>query len=226
MKRQEFEEIEAYMKRRMCDSAHDVQHIYRVLYAALDIAGHEENVDCDVLLAAALLHDIGREAQFKDPTVCHAEVGAKMAYAYLLGRGWKVEKAAQVYDCIDTHRYRGDNEPESIEAKILFDADKLDTAGAMGIARTLIYEGQVGESLYQLDANGDIVRQYFGEDENSFFQEYNYKLKKIYDRFYTARGKAIAHLRRRTAVDFYNSLYSEITDTRRSGAERVESLLA
>jgi uncharacterized protein len=142
MKRQEFIEIESYMKRRMRDSAHDVQHIYRVLYAALDIAGHEEAVDYDILIAAALLHDIGREAQFQNPAVCHAEVGAKMAYAYLLGRGWAVEKAAEVYDCINTHRYRGDNEPESIEAKILFDADKLDTAGAMGIARTLIYEGR------------------------------------------------------------------------------------
>jgi uncharacterized protein len=59
----------------MKDSAHDTEHIYRVLYVALDIARYEENVDGDVLIAACLLHDIGREEQNADPAVCHAAAG-------------------------------------------------------------------------------------------------------------------------------------------------------
>ncbi len=76
MKTKDYRLIEAYMLSCMRDSAHDREHIYRVLYAALDIASFEEPVDSDVLIAACLLHDIGRREQFENPALCHAAVGA------------------------------------------------------------------------------------------------------------------------------------------------------
>lgn len=63
----------------MEDSVHDKEHIYRVLYNALNIAKTEENVDYDVLICACLLHDIGRKEQFENPSLCHAKVGAELA---------------------------------------------------------------------------------------------------------------------------------------------------
>jgi len=227
MTRNEFESIEQYMLSCMQDSAHDKNHVYRVLYAAVDIAAQEEEcIDEDVLLAACLLHDIGREKQAADPSLCHAEVGGEMAYQYLLSQRWNVPKAAHVRVCIALHRYRGGNPPESLEAKILFDADKLDASGALGIARTLIYEGQVTEPLYILDEKGCILTDGVGgEEPSSFFQEYNYKLQKVYDVLYTNRAKEIAAIRRETAVRFYTGLFGEITQNHHAGIMGIVKML-
>jgi uncharacterized protein len=215
--------IEEYMLSCMNDGAHDEQHVYRVLYAALDIAS-EYGIDLDVLIAASLLHDIGRDAQFKDPKLDHAVVGSELAYAYLLDHGWPEEKARHVKACIRTHRYRNDDQPESMEAKILFDADKLDVAGTLGIARTLAYKGIVGEPLYSLDAEGN-VRDGNGDAECSFFQEYHWKLKKVYDKFYTEAAARIAAGRRESSEAFYRSMLAEVGTTHRTGRARLADLL-
>jgi len=226
--RNEFESIEKHMLSCMTDSAHDKHHVCRVLYAAVDIASHEaEQINEDVLLAACLLHDIGRERQAADPSLCHAAVGGEMACDFLLARGWDEAMAGHVKACISTHRYRSGNSPQSVEAKILFDADKLDVSGAMGIARTLIYEGQVTEPLYILDEkNGILTDAGGGEEPTSFFQEYNYKLCKVYDAFYTARARDIALSRRKTAVDFYKGLYDEITGLYQTGSSNLAGMLS
>ena len=136
--------LENYMLSCMEDSAHDKEHIYRVLYHGLEIAKTENHVDYDVLITACLLHDIGRREQFENPALCHAIVGGQKAYNFLTEHGFEEDFANRVKHCIETHRYRQNQRPESPEspeAKILFDADKLDATGAMGIARTLIYKG-------------------------------------------------------------------------------------
>ena len=222
----EYNEIENYMLSKMQDIAHDQHHVYRVLYAAIDIAKSIDETDKDVLLAACLLHDIGREKQFANlDNICHAKIGGKMAYEFLLSRQWPIQKALHVKECIAAHRYRSDRAPKSIEAKILFDADKLDASGAIGIARTLIYEGQVMEPLYILSENGTIIADGGGAEISSFFQEYNYKLKNVYDSFFTDRARAIALNRQRTAVDFYNGLFKEITQNYENGRNHLDALL-
>ena len=148
--------FEEYMISCMEDSAHDKEHIYRVLYNALRIAKKEKNVDYDVLICACLLHDIGRKEQFANPELCHAIVGSEKAYSFLVGNGYEIQYAEKVKHCIRTHRYRKNNLPESLEAKILFDADKLDATGTMGIARTLIYKGIVSEPIYTLLPDGSV----------------------------------------------------------------------
>lgn len=217
MRKQEYKAIEDYMLDLMKDSAHDKHHIYRVLFLALDIARYEKKTDMDVLVAACLLHDIGREQQAEDLDLDHAKIGAKLAFDFLLARQWSSDKAQHVRDCIASHRYRKDSLPESLEAKILFDADKLDAAGAMGIARTLIYGGQIYEPLYILDEEDEIVTEGGGAEVSSFFQEYNYKLKNIYDTFFTDRAKEIAASRQKTALVFYEGLYMEISHNYREG---------
>lgn len=225
MTNQEFRKIEAYMLSQMKDSAHDRYHIDRVLHFALDIAATEKGVDMDVLLAACLLHDIGRERQAENLELCHAEIGGDMAKEYLLQSGWSPDKACHVQACIASHRYRGNNEPESIEAKILFDADKLDATGAMGIARTLIYGGQIGEPLYLLDQNGDILVEETDAERTTFFQEYHYKLKKVYRAFYTERARQLAAEHQKNAEAFYNALFSEIHSNRKTGVRKLEEIL-
>ena len=208
MKQSVFQQLETYMHTCMQDSAHDKEHVYRVLYTALDLAACEASVDMDVLLAACLLHDIGRQEQYRDPSVCHAAFGAEKARTYLLKQGFAPDFADHVAACIQTHRFRKATPPASIEAKILFDADKLDATGAMGIARTLQYNGKMDEPLYSLDDAGH-VSDGNGDLQPSFLQEYHFKLQKLYGRFYTARGAALAAQRHAAAEAFYLQLLHE-----------------
>ena len=217
--------IENYMLSCMDDSAHDKEHIYRVLYHAMEIAKTLQDVDYDVLIAACLLHDIGRKEQFENPALCHASVGSEKAFAFLTAHGFEPEYAARVRHCIKTHRYRENNLPESLEAKILFDADKLDVAGGMGIARTLIYKGIVSEPLYSLLPDGS-VSDGSRDAAPSFFQEYKYKLEHIYDHFYTEKAASLAEERRQAAVDFYHSLYRETVSSYHAGRDALAGLLS
>lgn len=216
--------LENYMCSCMEDSAHDKEHIYRVLYNGLEIAGAEAGVDYDVLIAACLLHDIGRREQFADPTLCHAMVGGDKAYRFLTEHGFGAEFAEKVRHCIQTHRFRKSMPPESIEAKILFDADKLDVTGALGIARTLMYKGNVAEPIYNVLPGGRISDG-TADTAPSFFREYKFKLEKLYDKFYTAKGAALAQERREIAAAFYESLYREVNTGYASGRQRLEELV-
>lgn len=204
-----YKTLEAYMQSCMEDSAHDAQHVYRVLYYAMDIARDAKQVDYDVLITACLLHDIGRKEQFEDPAVCHAAAGAQKAKQFLQSLGSNEEFIQKVCHCIATHRYSKKAPAQTLEAKILFDADKLDVAGAAGIARTLLYQGTMGQSLYTLNDKG-LVSDGTGDAVPSFFQEYQRKLANLYDGFLTDRGKEMAQQRQRAALDFYRALYEEM----------------
>lgn len=225
MTRKTFEELEQYMRFCMEDSAHDSEHIYRVLSVALEIANHEGDVNFDILICACLLHDIGRKEQFEHPELCHAMVGGKKAYRYLKEHGFGPVFAGRVKECIQSHRYREEHPPQSLEAKILFDADKIDVAGAIGIARTLLYQGEGPQPLYLLERDGQ-VSDGNGDETPSFFREYHFKLKKIYDCFQTVRGREIALEQRETAETFYRSLLKEVRGSREAGKPVLDSLLS
>ena len=216
--------LEAYMITSMDDSAHDKEHVYRVLYNALEIAKSEPEVDYDILITACLLHDIGRKDQVADPSLCHAEVGSEKAYRFLLELGLDEAFASCVRHCILTHRFRKNLPPQTIEAKILFDADKLDVTGAIGIARTLMYKADTKEPLYTFRPDGTISDGE-GEDAPSFFREYKFKLEKLYDRFYTEAGAALARQRRQAAEDFYHALYLEVNSGYVAGQQWLQDWL-
>lgn len=224
MKKETYTMLEHFMLSCMDDSAHDKEHINRVLYNALAIAQTEDNVDYDVLIASCLLHDIGRKEQFENPALCHASVGSEKAYQFLIDNGFDKTYAGQVRHCILTHRFRKSSPPESLEAKILFDADKLDVSGAMGIARSLIYKGIVSEPLYTLLPDGTVST---GEHDTvpSFFHEYKYKLENLYSHFYTTKGADMAQERQKIAVDFYQCLYQEADSSYTHGKNELGKLL-
>ena len=224
MNRETFALLEGFMQQCTADSAHDADHIYRVLYSAMEIAQTEPDTDYDILIAACLLHDVGRPDQLADPALCHAQVGAEKAYQFLIRNAFSPDFAENVRQCIRTHRFRKALPPESLEAKILFDADKLDVTGAMGIARTLMYRGAVTEPLYALQADGTVSDGTI-ENENSFFREYKYKLERLYDRFYTKKGAEMAQQQRSAAVSFYEDLLSQIQNNYTTGRSALNAQL-
>lgn len=157
----------------------------------------------------------------KRKAVCHAAAGADKAYRFLVSEGFERRYAERVKQCIQTHRYREDDLPQSLEAKILFDADKLDAAGATGIARTLLYKGIVSEPLYSVQPDGTVSA---GENDAapSFFQEYKFKLENLYSKFYTVKAKELAEERRRIAAAFYSCLYQEVNSSYRNGKRELD----
>ena len=155
-----YKRIETYMLEEMeeVDYAHGKEHVYRVLANALDIMEHiDDKCDIDILIVSSLLHDIGRVDQKKKLDVCHAEIGSKKAYEYLLAAGWEESRAQLVSNAILTHRQKKKRQANSTEARILYDADKLDSLGLIGIARMLMYGGMIDEPLYVLDKDGNIM---------------------------------------------------------------------
>lgn len=224
MTKETYQAIETYMLSCMDDSAHDSEHVYRVLYNALEIAKAEPDIDYDILIAACLLHDIGRKEQIADPSLCHAAVGSEKAYTFLLDLGMGEAFADAVRYCIATHRFRKNLQPQTVEAKILFDADKLDVTGAIGIARTLLYKGTVTEPLYTHLPDGKISDGIL-DDSPSFLREYKFKLEKLYDRFYTRKGAELAQARRAIAAAFYESIYREVNEGYTAGQESLKNLL-
>ena len=209
MNKETYAMLEKFMQQCMSDSAHDREHVYRVLNNALIIAGDEPKTDYDILICACLLHDIGRKDQLENPALCHASVGSDKAYDFLRRNGFQDSFAAQVRNCIRTHRFRRNDPPQSLEAKILFDADKLDVVGAIGIARTLEYQGTVSAPMYSRLPDGS-VSDGSGDTVPSFFREYKFKLEKLYDRFYTPKGAELAAGRRNAAQRFYEDLLMEV----------------
>jgi len=205
MTQQERAQIHGHMLAMMSDSAHDCEHVHRVMRMCEKIARQYPQADGDILYASACLHDIGRSAQAKDPSVDHALYGAALAYEFLRAIGWDEARAEHVRACIRTHRYRGSEEPESIEAKILFDSDKLDVLGAMGVARTLMYAGAEGEMLYRPE---ELEDEEFRCRE-SFLTEYRRKLKNASARLYTQYAKEIAVGRDETMNAFVAALLRE-----------------
>ncbi len=206
------------MKTKMQDSAHDKEHIHRVLNLALYIAQKEEthtdtlHIDRPLLTVACLLHDIGRGAEYQNPNVCHAKEGSCMAYEFLQSCGVSEKESAHVAQCIASHRYKNSIQPNSIEAKILSDADNLDVMGAIGLARTLYYEGYKGIPLYHTNEDGKLDE--FSKFD-SFFYEYHHKLRNLDRKLYTKTAQKIGSKRQKIQKEYYYSLLEEIQGTNR-----------
>lgn len=134
-----------------------------------------------------------------------------MAYSFLLKEGVNVETADAIRAAIRAHRFRSKQISDSIEAKILFDADTIDVTGAIGIARSLQYEGNGAIPLYNVDNEGNLI---LGEIDqpDCFLREYIFKLQNVYDRLYTTHAKEIAKKRRTAAQIYYAALVSEIVE--------------
>ncbi len=188
--------------------SHDWEHTLRVERLCRRI-GPREGADPLVLALAACLHDIGRCRQ--DHTrgaVCHARQGARMAAELMTDHRVAPEIQAQVLHCIRTHRYRNDDPPQTIEAKVLFDADKLDAIGAVGVARAYLFAGEVGAMLH--NPRKDIAASAPYSREDTGYREFYVKLRHVKDRMLTREGRRLAEGRHQVMVDFFERFLAEI----------------
>lgn len=188
--------------------SHDWSHTERVTTLACHIA-EKEGADIEIVELAALLHDIGRKDEdVRNGAVCHAELGAEKARAMLGRFGYDGEKAGRVADCIRTHRFRKSGQPATLEAEIVFDADKLDCIGAVGIARAFLFAGEVGAVLH--NSHADILKTEPYSREDTAYREYMVKLRHVKDRLFTEEGKRIAGDRHTFMERYFQRIDREI----------------
>jgi uncharacterized protein len=188
---------------------HGPDHTERVHKTALYI-GRLMGARLDVLSAAALLHDIGRmyETQ-KQGKICHAEKGAELAREILARLDFAPSLVDEIAHCIEAHRYRGGKVPRTLEAKILYDADKLDSIGAVGIGRAFLFAGQTGARLHN-DSDVDILACKPYSKEDTAYREFRFKMSKIKDRMLTPEGKRLAEERHVFMEVFFERLEREV----------------
>lgn len=191
--------------------SHDFSHIERVFKLALKI-GRSEGADLRVLGLAALFHDLARgEETRSEGEICHAAASAVQTRKILEEREEKPAIIKAVCECIATHRYRDQNPPRSLEAKCLFDADKLDSLGAVGIARAYLWLGERGGTVYMPREKWEKTDFSSNRSEDDSLQrEWHIKFRLIKDQLYTSTARTLAIKRNQTMIDFLETLEREV----------------
>ena len=166
---------------------HDTAHSLRVYKNALEIAGNEPGCDMTVVSLAALLHDVDDHKLFDHKN-------NENAREFLSDSGVpneKIEEICSVINSVSFSKNRG-KKPETLEGKIVQDADRLDAMGAIGIARTFAFGGEHGRSI---------------EESVLHFHE---KLLLLKDEMNTESARKIAESRHAFLEEFLSHYYEEI----------------
>ena len=188
--------------------SHGPDHSERVLQNAL-VIGQRMGARLDILVPAALLHDIGRREESQSQGgVCHARHGADLAPPLLRELNYIEKDIQAICHCIRAHRYRGGIEPASLEARILFDADKLDSIGAIGIGRAFLFAGQIGARLHNPEIDPTQTSAYSVED--TAYREFYVKMSKVRDQMLTSIGRQLAEHRHAFMETFFRQLTLEV----------------
>ena len=192
------------------DPVHGFDHVLRVLTVAERLA-KELGADIEIVRAAALLHDASGAAPGPGSSRgAHEQASADFARRELEQEGWPKARVEAVEHCIRAHRYRGREAPGTLEARILFDADKLDVLGAFGVARTVAYALQAGEPVF---AEPSAMFRETGSSQpgeaHSAYHEYLFKLRHVANRLHTAPARRLARRRKRLLAAFFDQLAAE-----------------
>ena len=194
-------------------SSHDFDHILRVTALAERIA-LAEGADLAVVRTAALLHDVA-ESQGRANHHLASAARAREILRDGLNRQ-PADFVEAVAHAIAAHRFRTEPAPATLEAQVVFDADKLDITGAIGVARAFAYAGERGNALWNtpwrtIAAGGGDARSQPAALGAAYTpsHEFVYKLDRITERLYTATARAIAHDREAFIRAFFDRLDAE-----------------
>lgn len=195
------------------DPVHGFDHILRV-YRLASLIAVREGADLEIVQAACLLHDTSGDLE-ADPSQnreTHHHSSAEFARQVLKAEGWPEERIEAVEHCIRAHRFRDHREPpQALEAKVLFDADKLDAIGAIGVARAVAYAANDCQPFY-VQPSGYFLQTGKLEpgEPHSAYHEFIFKLRHLKERLFTPTAKEIAGERHRFMQEFYVRLGEEI----------------
>lgn len=190
------------------DGAHDLGHLRRVWANARAIAQAEGGADLEILLAAAFLHDAVNLPKSHPDRARASRLSADHAAAFLPGTGFAPEKIAAVAHAIAAHSFSAGIAPETPEARILQDADRLEALGAIGLARMFHVAGQMGAYLF--DAEDPLALTRALDDRRFSLDHLEVKLFPVAEAMQTATGRAMAAERAEWMASFRTRLLHEI----------------
>jgi len=202
------------------DAAHDFDHILRVAHMAVHLA-EREGARAEIVRLAALLHDVPVSQDTaeggENARTSHHLAAAEFARTFLRERGLPADDCALIAEAIEAHRFRDRTRtPQTLEAKVLYDADKLDSIGAIGIARSFAFAGFHSTRLYveesvriaQRVADGEPVPE---PPNYTPVHEYVYKLRRVLDTLHTPTARTIGMERHAFMESFFSQLEGEMT---------------
>lgn len=189
------------------DGAHDLAHLQRVWTNAFAIAAAEGG-DGELIAAAVLLHDCV-VVEKNSPDRARASVlAATRAADVLVAQGWADDRVQAVRHAIEAHSFSAGITSETLEARVLQDADRLDAIGAVGVARCFYTAGRMGSALYEpLDPRAEHRPL---DDAAYALDHFRTKLLKLHDGFQTETGRAMAAERARRISEFMVLFEEEI----------------
>ncbi|MCL9801405.1 HD domain-containing protein [Pseudomonas sp. AKS31] len=189
------------------DGAHDLAHLQRVWHNVRTLHA-EEGGDLQVLLAAVLLHDCVAVEKNSPLRAQASRLAAEKASAVLATLGWPDEKISAAFHAIEAHSFSANMTPRTLEAKIVQDADRLDSLGMLGVARTFYVAGRMGSALY--DPQDPEAKQRDYDDTRFCLDHFQTKLLHLADGFQTAAGQRLAQVRHQRLKGFMEQFKEEI----------------
>ncbi|MGV2098511.1 HD domain-containing protein [Rhizobium sp. 21-4511-3d] len=189
------------------DGSHDLAHVLRVFKNAMRIQKNEGG-DARILAAAVLLHDCVAVEKSSPLRSKASALAAQKASGILQKMGWTAEDIAAVAHAITAHSFSANVTPETLEAKMLQDADRLDAIGAVGAARCFYIAGRMVSGLY--DPFDPDARERPLDDRRYAIDHFQTKLFKLADGFQTEAGRALAAERDKRLRNFLADFMDEI----------------
>ena len=197
----------AYLKTAGGDVAHDIEHIRRVVSNARHLA-KEEGARLDVIVPAAWLHDCVHVPKNSPQRSRASVLAADEAVRLLTAWGYPAETLPAIAHAIESHSFSAGIAPETIEARVLQDADRLDALGAVGLARCLMLGGALGRPFYVSDDPFCANRE--PDDLASTIDHFYTKLLHVGAHCQTTAGRAEAERRTDLLRRYLGSLAHEL----------------
>ena len=197
------------------DAAHDFDHLARVM-ALADTIQAREGGDLPTIWAAVALHDIGQARELRQGGD-HALIGAELAAELLLDTQFPQASIPAVQQAIRAHRMTGGVIPQTLEGRILYDADKIDCLGAIGIGRLYIITGRYNQKVYSPvpaevvePVEPKMIRQLRRRPDYSPSIEFQLLFGHLPDRMTTISGRELARERFAFMEEFFSRLRKEV----------------
>jgi len=212
MSRESLKRIESLCESFVCsqtpaDAAHDISHIRRVVTNARRLTALED-ADALVTLTAAWLHDCVPIAKDDPRRSEGSRLAAEAAVEFLSGTSFRDDRLDAVHHAIEAHSFSAGIPARSLEAKVVQDADRLDSLGAIGIARCLLVGGRLGRNLASPDDPFCDSRE---PDDSLYTVDHFYaKLLKLPATMQTAAGREVAEQRAQVMRDYLDTLRAEL----------------
>lgn len=190
------------------DGAHDLGHLDRVWKSCRLIALDEPGADADVLAVAAYFHDAVNLPKDSPDRARASRLSADLAVRELAAMGFDKGQLAAVHHAIAAHSFSAGIAPETVEARILQDADRLEALGAIGLARMFLIAGQMGGGLFH--AADPLAMERALDDRRYALDHLEVKLFPVAAAMQTAAGRQMAAERAEWMESFRTRLLHEI----------------